>query len=392
MSTTADQNQGGGAVVNDIMSLDDDGLMAALGVDIGGSTSEKPSNDAATPKPEGEPSQDADAETEANTEDSDGSDGGDVAPEGEAEKPEGEGEDEGAEGEDKGEQADDKPAEEKKPLAPFTAVAKDGKPVAAEDVRVTFRAAKREFKDVPLDKLVRMAQSGGYNEQLQGEVDALRGEVPELRQHNEELVQALEDQRALNLKLLDDDDYLLQLRERRAAELTPEARASRAEARAAEVERRAALAETQRAGVAFYQTEIQPKLEQVIQAHTHNGKPTITEDELFGKFTRLVGPLTRNGTVPQSQWRKVAEIVANDILPWADQLHETRVAALREVESKSAVEVQKAKRETAETKRKVARAMSPTPTGAGRPSAPRRIKTAEDAVESILDDAFAPVR
>lgn len=373
MSTTAVQNAGTfGAAAERLIDLPDAEFLKEFGIDIGEGDA---SDVAETPAEKQEVPQDDKATNAPGTEQTDAEGEGKTEPEAEA-----------AEGstDTEGEKPVEAPAAEaKKPLTQFTVLDAEGKETAAPTVGITFKANGKVHENVPLDKVVRLAQSGFYNEQLQAKNEALEETHATFTQKYDDVAAALEDQRLLNVRLLQDDDFLAATRERFAEAQSPQARADRAEAqlRQLNLDRQA---ETVRAeGQQFFSTDVLPRLNKVIQDN-----PTITEDELYGKFQRTIAPLLRNGMVPKQAWNKVTAFLNGDLGEWAAQLQEKRSA--EKANPKAQALLTKAQEEATKAKRKLGKALAPGSAVSGTKLAgkPKDIRNTEDAAEDIYANLF----
>lgn len=314
----------------------------------------------------------------------------------EPDTPEGdEPEDEASEDEDAGEEEDDEPdanadgdAKEAPVEGTLPAHVKvldgDGDQVDVAGVKVQIKVGGKQ-REVDFAKLVRFAESGGYNEQLQAEVQETRTKLPELEAELNEL-RGLADQRAGVLrKLLEDDDYLLEQREKYLARNTPEARAERAEGETARLraERQQERVEAQVAS--FVDTQLYPAFDQLVKQY-----PSISEEELWGRFTMAAAPLTQRGVIPPQQWDRALDLVHRDLAPWAQQQHEKRAGVQKQVTQKAEKDVTQAKEQATRAKRNLAKRIRPAGTGTSNQASKRKeIVSAEDAVDDIIDNDIA---
>jgi hypothetical protein len=309
-------------------------------------------------------------------------------------EPEGEGEadagtDEEAAGTDEsGTGEGDQPAdtgeagtEPERPLAAeFSIKQGDTEVEVPRDVSISF-IADGEERELPLDRVVRLAQMGYYNEQRANEIREFREALPEI----EEQFAGLERERDALLEgwqrvLAGDDEYLDQQREDFVRARSPEARADRLERELEQVRRGQFASRDEQEARAFVQN-LAPEFEVI-------GKeaPEVTFEELIGRFNVLTAPLMVRGQIPKTRFREVERIVRGDLRQWADAQNAKRSSA-RNTQTQL---VKKATAETSAAKRQAARAVLPrgTQTGGAQKQAPKKYESASD----ILGDIASIVR
>lgn len=278
--------------------------------------------------------------------------------------------------EEAAEDDDEPPA--RKPVTEFMVEDADGDVVDVEGVEITF-VANHETHTLPLDKVVRLAQMGKYNEDLQQEVKATRLSVAEMQQEMDTLRQIADQRRDLARRLLEDDDYLLAQRERYAEMNSPEARADRAEQRLAAIAAERESANFKQEIEAFVDQGLYPAFKDLLEQY-----PTVTQEELWGRFNIATAGISRHGIIPPQHWRDALQVVERDLGPFAAQLHDQRSALEGKARSAESTAVRKAQEETTRAKRMVAKAIRPS--GQGSVAAPKRktIVSADDAVDEIM--------
>lgn len=266
----------------------------------------------------------------------------------------------------------------RKPVTEFMVEDADGDVVDVEGVEITF-VANHETHTLPLDKVVRLAQMGKYNEDLQQEVKATRLSVAEMQQEMDNLRQIADQRRDLARRLLEDDDYLLAQRERYAEMNSPEARADRAEQRLAAIAAERENANFKQEIEAFVDQGLYPAFKDLLEQY-----PTVTQEELWGRFNIATAGISRHGIIPPHHWRDALQVVERDLGPFAAQLHDQRSALEGKARSAESTAVRKAQEETTRAKRMVAKAIRPS--GQGSVAAPKRktIVSADDAVDEIM--------
>lgn len=362
MSTTADHNSTPGVIAT-ISQMDDADFAKEFGLDIGGETDTETVETATEvePEAEAEPEEvEADEETEAE-------------PEGDAEA-EPEAEEAGA--------APEKP----KPLTPFEVRDAEGKEVEAPEIRLTFKAGRKMQEDVPLDQVVRWAQSGFYAEQAVAERDAVKQELPKVQSRLDEIMVALEDQKALNAKLLEDEDFFLRARDQYAQVNTPEHRAARAEQRVQAMEQEKQASRLSAEAATFTTQRVIPKLSELVEEY-----PSVSEAELFGRLSIETSHLLRNGVIPREKWAEVTRILETSVAQYAEAQHARRDGDRVKTQKRATQQVVKAKEEATKAKKVIAKALTPAPRSSGNGKAPKPIKTVDDAVSSVMDDVLAGI-
>lgn len=365
MSTTADHNSTPGVIAS-ISQMDDADFAKEFGLDIGGETDTETVETATEvePEAEAEPEEvEADEETEAESED-------DAEAESESEEA------------DEPETAPEKP----KPLTPFEVRDAEGKEVEAPEIRLTFKAGRKMQEDVPLDQVVRWAQSGFYAEQAVAERDAVKQELPKVQNRLDEIMVALEDQKALNAKLLEDEDFFLRARDQYAQVNTPEHRAARAEQRAQSLEQEKQAARLSNEAATFLTREINPKFAELMEEY-----PSVSEAELFGRLSIETSHLLRNGVIPRDKWPEVTRLLDTSIAQYAEAQHARRDGDRVKSQKRATQQVTKAKEEATKAKKVIAKALTPAPRNAGGGKTPKPIKTVDDAVSSVMDDVLAGI-
>lgn len=264
--------------------------------------------------------------------------------------------------------------------AEFTLRQGDAEVEIPTDVSISF-IADGEQRDLPLDRVVRLAQMGYYNEQRAAEIKEFREALPEI----EERFEALQNERDMLLQgwqraLAGDDEYLEQERESYLRATSPEARAQRLERELEEVRRGQSTGRADEVGRQFVQS-IAPEFEAISKE-----SPEVSFEEVIGKFNMLTAPLMVRGQIPPSKFREVASIVRGELRQWADAQN-TKRAGTKKTQTQS---VERAQSQATAAKRQAARAVLPrgTQTGGAQKQAPKTYDSASD----VLDDVANIVR
>ena len=274
----------------------------------------------------------------------------------------------------------------RQPAAEFKVMDHEGE-LEVPDLTFTFKANGRERTE-PIDRMVRLAQMGVYNEQREEEVKTTRSQIAETQQQAQQVWNyAKQLEQKMQAVLSDDNAYLAE----RAAwqrQNTPEARA---QLQMQQVEHQRAANEFESAkmqGQTFFQSDIVPAVEQVTTA-----LPLVSPEEIGAKMILISRGLevkTAFGDIlPPSRYGQFNQAFLNELIPWAKQLQDhreqERSASTRHAEAdkkKAQIEAQRAKNLVGRQTSPSRRSASGTQTGRG--AAPPIIKTVEDAEKAVL--------
>lgn len=243
------------------------------------------------------------------------------------------------------------------------------------DLTIKFKAAGEE-RDLPLDRVVKLAQQGYYNEQRAEEMRAFREERPII----EQTIAGLQAQNQMLVEgwrrvLSGDEAYLAQEQQEFLAAQSPEARAARLEQELARERGQTREVQFERQAAQFVQGHLVPSLQQIETEH-----PEVSFEEIVGRFNLLTAPLMVRGQIPPTRFQEVDRLVQTELRPWVDAQNDKRVQAKKQATTTTL----RATAEAAAAKRQVARTVMPQgtqATGAQR-AAPKKYATAAD----ILDD------
>lgn len=294
----------------------------------------------------------------------------------------------------------------RKLLAEFTVKDEKGE-IEIPDLTLAFKA-NGEVREMPLDKVVKLAQQGFYNEERQREVETLRSEVPQLQQRvtdAEQRAQFFEQTWRQALDGATKGDYTVLQREidAYAQMMTPEAQLARTQAELQRVTQQQSQ-----------QSQIQQDTQHAQQFATalsgafselEQQYPEVSHEEILGKFSALTAPLLQGGRLPPSAFSRVAQLVQAELVPFAESRQQERasvkVRAQQDADAANAKLTAAANAATAAAKRTLSRVTKPTSTAsaAGGPTgtspstspAPRTYATAQDALAGILSDVKATV-
>lgn len=288
------------------------------------------------------------------------------------------------------------PAVIAEPITPFAVFDAEGE-VEIPAITLTFTAGKKEYAQVPLDKVVRMAQAAPLAEQYRVEAER----VPVLEQTLQEREQAIRQREAdiaqnnaLYEKLLTNPDLYVQAVEAYQQLQSPEARAQRAEREAQTLREQQREYEQQRTAQQSLATAMQvaeQRIAPAIAALQQQYASVIEPEDFADRFHTLTADLLEAGPhgrpwVPPTKLPEVERRIQTDLTQWA----ETRAAKRRQSQSAATAQVTeqvtKAQQDAQAAKRQLARVTAPARTAVAA-DVPREkpIRTAQDAVEASLE-------
>jgi hypothetical protein len=264
---------------------------------------------------------------------------------------------------------------------------------------VEYKANGRMRQD-RLDQVVKLAQFGVYNEERERKVQATEQEALTLKQERESLQQLLEERESQMERLLNDEDFLLSVREAYERENSPEQRAARAEQEAAQMREYAQFAPLIEQGKRFYEAEVNPALTLIAQQ-----LPAVTYGELAERMTYALQAHVERGPdgqpfVPPSRHDAVRRYIVEDLATWAQMQHARRqpnaipsiadAKARKETQelAKAQVSAQKAKRVVGQATRPVGRAATPNVSKKSN----TKPATVDDALSSAMDEVLSAIR
>lgn len=267
----------------------------------------------------------------------------------------------------------------KKPLANFKAFDKEGELDVPADLEIEFKA-DGEVRKLPLDKIIRHAQNGVYNERLVKESQELRERVvPQYEQQLSEVNQQLQAQLALNARLLQDEEYFLGAREQFLREQTPEVQLQKYQQYVSQMQQQFAAQQEAQASESFVNGALVPAMESLLEAH-----PEVSWEEAFGKFSMAVAPLYRDGRVPRENFQRVLDLVQRDIGDWVAQRATERRSQSEQARRQLEETQRKAQETVTKQKRTLARALSPMGRPAPDVAKPKPVNTADEAMDAIV--------
>jgi len=286
-------------------------------------------------------------------------------------------------------EAEEEKVEEEKPLlTQFTLKQGSQETEIPKDVTLDFKANNKEYKDVPLDKVVLWAQMGVYNEAREQEVQNAKKYVSEVGQYNKQLEENFNKLKGEVDGLLGDEAYYEAARNQWLRINTPEERARRAEEQLRQTRANEAMSEQKRQAQAYIQGEIFPAVEKILQAY----KASVSEDEVMGRFNRLILPYMENGSVPPQLLPTVKQLVETELASWAQGVTMERDTKRKTQEEKTEKIVKSERVKSTLAKRELARTVRPQD-GGGRAvkeaKKPKQYKSAQEWADTAMDEILS---
>ncbi len=170
-----------------------------------------------------------------------------------------------------------------------------------------------------LDIVVRMAQTGVYNQEREDRIKAIESAAAE----RDELAEMIQQRDQQMERLLSDPDYLARALAAYADEMTPEKEVARARQETADLRVQHELQQIAQHGEAFNATELAPAIEMIV---TH--LPTVMREELTQRveMALLAHADTVHGVqvVPPSRYPAIRKYLVEDLAVWAKAVHQAR--------------------------------------------------------------------
>jgi hypothetical protein len=279
----------------------------------------------------------------------------------------------------------------------FKVVDADGE-LEVPDITIEFNANGKQRRE-SLDKVVRLAERGVYNEEREQASMQARQEAQAIQQQNTQLLAYAKQLQAEREQLLSSDDAYLTARAQYEAQNTPEARAQLQMQQVQQERQMMAFDQARTISNQFFEGSIAPAVTTITQ-HL----PEVSPDEIGARLVLLTNHLrvqTPNGDtmIPPAAFDAVKQIITNDIVPWARDVNDHRSSEKQSFRTKSEQETAKAKAEAAKqqvnaqkARNLVGRTVKPGAangsTGADTPK-PKPITNIDDAQDAALDATFA---
>ena len=268
--------------------------------------------------------------------------------------------------------------------------------VEIPDLMVEYKANGKVRQD-RLDQVVKLAQWGVYNAEREQQIKQVEQQAQIAQQELQQYVAVLEEREKQIERLLTDEDFLYAVREAYDVENSPERRAERAMQETENLRIQYQMADIERSGAQFYESEVSPAIDMIVTA-----LPTIAPDELLERFTYAMQAHVErapNGQayIPASRYDAVRKYIVDDLASWAQFQHSRRAqpVAPSPVQAKASQELERARVDAQKAKRVVGQATKPVGraggTGTEKPRA-SRIASVDDAVSSALDEVLSAIR
>ena len=268
--------------------------------------------------------------------------------------------------------------------------------VEIPDLMVEYKANGKVRQD-RLDQVVKLAQWGVYNAEREQQIKQVEQQAQVTQQELQQYISVLEEREKQIERLLVDEDFLYAVREAYDAENSPERRAERAMQETENLRVQYQMADIERSGAQFYESEVSPAINMIVTA-----LPTIAPDELLERFTYAMQAHVEkapNGQayIPASRYDAVRKYIVDDLASWAQFQHSRRAqpVAPSPVQATASKELERARVDAQKAKRVVGQATKPVGRAGGTSTEkPRasRIASVDDAVSSALDEVLSAIR
>lgn len=263
--------------------------------------------------------------------------------------------------------------EEEKPaplLTSFELLDERGELEIPRNLKFNFKANGKEYKEVPLDKVVLMAQQGAYNHEKEQRYKQIEQEVPQVKQEAERLREENAQYDSYLKRMMEDDVFREAAIEEYQRINTPEAKLRRLEAERAQEQQVNRQRQEDQMIASFTQSVMVPAFSKLL-----SDNPKVSHYELVGRFTELTAPYMVRGRIPVERLSYVAQIIDADLAAWAKSVQIDRE---HDVKSRTA-ELEKTKKEVVQAKRQVARVVAPK--GGASPGNASKAKPTKSASE-----------
>lgn len=274
--------------------------------------------------------------------------------------------------------------------------------LAIPDVTIEFNANGKVRKE-PLDKVVRLAERGVYNEEREQAVIAQKQHTETITHENQQLRQMLQQAEFEREQLLASDEAYLMARARYEQENTPEAKLDRMRQQQDQQQQAQLYQQAVQTSNQYFEATVMPAVEQIA-----TNLSTVTPDEIGARLVLLTNHLRvpmpdGDSFIPPRNHQAVNDIILREIVPWAQSLHEQRDHSTRQQREDAArqqrdadARQQKAQTDAQKAKGLIGRQTRPragqTNTSSTRESPPARpIRTVDDAEQAALRDTLAAV-
>jgi len=267
--------------------------------------------------------------------------------------------------------------------------------VEIPDLVVEYKANGKVRQD-RLDQVVKLAQWGVYNVEREQQIKQVEQQAQATQDELQQYVSVLEEREKQIERLLTDEEFLYAVREAYEVENSPEKRAERAMRETENLRMQYQMADIERSGAQFYESEVSPAINMIVTA-----LPTIAQDELLERFTYAMQAHVErapNGQsyIPASRYDAVRKYIVDDLASWAQFQHSRRnQPSAPAPQAQDSKELERARVDAQKAKRVVGQATKPVGRSGGNSTdKPRasRIASVDDAVSSALDEVLSSIR
>lgn len=243
------------------------------------------------------------------------------------------------------------------------------------NLKFSFKANGKEYEDVPIDKLVNLAQMGTYNHDRELKYKDVDSKLTSMQDELAAYKEAMTKYEEYTERLLADDDYLEVARQEYSKIKSPENQARIAREQLQQEREKLRQEKEDQTLYSFTTGVVGPAMERLLKDH-----PTVSQYELMGRFNELMAPLMVRGRVPVDRLDYVRHAVETDLANWVKGVHTER----EQTELKRKKEVESTKKELVNSKRQIARAIAPS----GIPGSDKPQLTKPKSADSWYQDRF----
>lgn len=283
----------------------------------------------------------------------------------------------------------------------FKVLDKDGE-VEAPDLVWRVPLGNGVVRDLSTDKLVSYAQMGVYNHEREQKSQLIQRELQQSRGELETFKTRATNAEAKYESLMQSDEAYIAERQRYDLANTPAERLKREQEARLRAEEQVQLVTLLSEGQQYFQGQIVPAFETI-----HKALPTVTTEEVGAHLLLLTEHHRVNTSAglvfPKRAYEAIQAALIQDVVPWAKQLHESRVLAQAKPTKDAEAKVQQAAKEKeaaqirAQKARKTASAATrpvagQQPSGTPARPQPHQFRTQKDAEEAVVSLSLASMR
>lgn len=273
--------------------------------------------------------------------------------------------------------------ERPKPIVEFKVYDKEGQLDIPPDITVTYDANGRTRENVPLDRVVRLAQMGEYNAEREQQVAQFKEREPQLVNDIRQRDSQLQQWDAWFEQILSDENFRQRAVENYATENTAEIKLQRAQDELRQRDTRERENAEAQDAAAFVQTQVTPRVTQLMEQNT-----LVPFEEVMGRFNMIIAPYMVRGRVAYQHLPTVKHLVDTELSHWVHQQQSQRDLDKKRVTDTVAA----AQTKTTLAKRQLARAQQPTPSAQASAPAVKstEFESAEEWFERTLPVTATP--